>query len=26
VDWIRLALDRNQWRGLVYTVMKNRFP
>jgi hypothetical protein len=26
VDWIHLAEDRNQWRGLVNTVMGLRIP
>jgi hypothetical protein len=26
MDWIDLAQDRNQWRDLVNTVMKIRFP
>jgi hypothetical protein len=25
MDWIHLAEDRNQWRGLVYTVLNLRF-
>jgi hypothetical protein len=26
MDWIDLALDRDQWRALVNTVMNLRFP
>jgi len=26
VDWIRVALDRFQWRNLVYTVMNIQVP
>jgi hypothetical protein len=26
VDWMHLALDRNQWRALVNTVMNFRIP
>jgi hypothetical protein len=26
VDWMHLALDRDQWRGLVNTVMNLRVP
>jgi hypothetical protein len=26
MDWINLALDRNQWRALVNTVMNLRVP
>jgi len=26
VDWMHLAQDRNQWRGLVNTVMNLRVP
>jgi hypothetical protein len=26
VDWISLARDRGQWRAVVNTVMKLRFP
>jgi hypothetical protein len=26
MDWIDLAQDRDQWRALVYTVMKLRVP
>jgi hypothetical protein len=26
VDWMRLVLDRDHWRGVVYTVMNLRVP
>jgi hypothetical protein len=26
MDWIHLALDRDQWRDLVYMVMKHQVP